>query len=293
MPQKRQATWLECPEVTRPCFVFVSVLENNMDIQLTISIVNWNVKDYLEKCLESIFKYSTGVDFEVFVVDNASKDNSADMVKEKFPQVTLIENKENIGYGSAHNQVIPQARGKYILFLNPDTELLPDTLSRMIKFMDTHPGAGVCKCRTLRNRNDTSELIVLTKFKRKLFLWSKNIHSILPNPITAYLCGYIITKAIILSRIKDIATEMTEIESGSLLVKMDALRQTGGFAPNFFHSGEGGDLTSRIRKNGWKLYRIATVKIVHYGNKSADRMTYEEWIGVKTKWERYVSNLNA
>ena len=86
-------------------------------MKLTISIVNWNVSGYLEKCLRSIYRYSPNISFEVIVVDNASSDGSVAMLKEKFPQVKVIENKVNVGYGSAHNQAIPLAQGESILFL--------------------------------------------------------------------------------------------------------------------------------------------------------------------------------
>src|SRR4030042_2551316 len=104
-------------------------------MQLSIIIVNWNVKDLLRKNLQSIFKLTQGLEFEVFVVDNASKDGSVQMVMQKFPEVNLIVSNENLGFAKANNLALEQAQGKYILFMNPDTELTENTFKIMLAIM--------------------------------------------------------------------------------------------------------------------------------------------------------------
>src|SRR5688572_9943494 len=108
-------------------------------MKLSIIIVNYNVKYFLEQSLTSVRKAAKSISAEVIVVDNASADGSAALVKKKFPEVVLVENKVNTGFSKANNQAIQIAKGEYILLLNPDTLLQEDTFERTLKFMDGHP----------------------------------------------------------------------------------------------------------------------------------------------------------
>src|SRR5882672_135864 len=109
-----------------------------MPLQLSVIIVNYNVKHFLEQCLFSVFKALKNTESEVFVVDNNSVDGSVSLIKEKFPQVKLIANKTNTGFSVANNQAIRLAQGKYILLLNPDTVVQEDTFEKCLAFMDSH-----------------------------------------------------------------------------------------------------------------------------------------------------------
>lgn len=113
----------------------------SIEMKLSVIIVSYNVELYLQQCLLSVFK-SNFTDFEVFVVDNNSQDNSCKMIKNKFPQVKLIENKYNPGFAIANNQAIKMAQGEYVLLLNPDTVLSEDTFYNVCRFMDEHEDAG-------------------------------------------------------------------------------------------------------------------------------------------------------
>ena len=111
-------------------------------MKLSIVIVNYNVRFFLEHCLHAVDKAIQGVDAEVFVVDNNSVDGSVDMVHEKFPWVRLMANRENVGFSRANNQAIREAKGEYILLLNPDTVVEDDTFRKVVAFMDRNPDAG-------------------------------------------------------------------------------------------------------------------------------------------------------
>lgn len=111
-------------------------------MKLSVIIVNYNVKHFLEQCLHAALKACEKLDTEVFVVDNNSVDGSCQMVREKFPQVTLVENKENVGFSKANNQAIRLAKGEYVLLLNPDTVVEEDSFTKICSFMDEHPEAG-------------------------------------------------------------------------------------------------------------------------------------------------------
>ena len=111
-------------------------------VKLSIIIVNYNVKHFIEQCLFSVFKAAEALPCEIFVVDNNSVDGSTTLIKEKFPQVILIENKINTGFSVANNQAIKLAKGEFVLLLNPDTVVQEDTFSKIINFMETTPDAG-------------------------------------------------------------------------------------------------------------------------------------------------------
>ena len=115
-------------------------------MDLSIIIVSWNVRDKLKENLKVLYLSEGDIDFEVFVIDNDSRDGSADMVAKEFLQVKLIRNKENAGFARACNQGIKEARGDYILLINPDTRVLPNTLINMLEWMSTHERASVAGC---------------------------------------------------------------------------------------------------------------------------------------------------
>jgi GT2 family glycosyltransferase len=116
--------------------------EVHRGMKLSIVIVNYNVKHFLEQCLSSVRRAIEGIDADVWVVDNNSVDGSVRMVREKFPEVKVIANKENLGFSRANNQAIRESEGEYVLLLNPDTVVEDDTFSKIISFMDDHPEAG-------------------------------------------------------------------------------------------------------------------------------------------------------
>ncbi|HPW67095.1 MAG TPA: glycosyltransferase family 2 protein, partial [Salinivirgaceae bacterium] len=109
---------------------------------LSVIIVNYNVRYFLEQCLHSVRKASQDINCEIFVVDNNSYDNSCEMVRNLFPEVILIENKENLGFSKANNLAIKKSKGKYVLLLNPDTIVQEDTFKKTVNFMESTPEAG-------------------------------------------------------------------------------------------------------------------------------------------------------
>src|SRR3990170_6792304 len=112
-------------------------------MDLSIIIVNWNTRDLLEKCLQSVYDTVQGLNFEVFVVDNGSSDGSVDMVRQHFPQVRLIGNQENLGFARANNQAIRESIGRYVSLLNSDAFLSGDAIQQMAHLMEIHPAIGI------------------------------------------------------------------------------------------------------------------------------------------------------
>lgn len=113
-------------------------------MKLSVIIVSWNVKDDLLVCLRSLYENCPQTDFETIVVDNASTDGTIDAIKRQFPQVWLIVNKENRGFSAANNQGIKTTRGEYIILLNPDTIVHPQSLDDLVKILDQNPNVGAC-----------------------------------------------------------------------------------------------------------------------------------------------------
>ena len=118
-------------------------------MDLSIIIVNYNVKEFLQNLLHSIEKASSSITKEVIVIDNASDDSSVEFIKNKFQSVNLIENKSNVGFGKANNQALEIARGKFILLINPDAVVSEDTFDKMISFFNENPDAGLAGCKIL------------------------------------------------------------------------------------------------------------------------------------------------
>ena len=122
--------------------------------QVSVVILNWNVRDLVSACLRSVLAESAEVDLEVIVVDNNSADGSQEAIKSEFPQVQLIENESNLGFAAGCNQGIAIARGQYVLMLNPDTEVLDGAVRKTIELMNQHPDWGVLGCQVLKTETE-------------------------------------------------------------------------------------------------------------------------------------------
>ena len=142
----------------------------NPNIDISIIIVSYNVKEFLHQCLLSIEKSINNISVEIFVVDNNSIDGTCELIRSKFPNIKLIANSENLGFGKANNLALQKAQGKYTLFLNPDTILQENTLEVMLNYLETNPKVGLAGCKIL-NSNGTLQLASRRSF---------------PSPLTAF-----------------------------------------------------------------------------------------------------------
>jgi O-antigen biosynthesis protein len=233
--------------------------------KLSIIIVNYNVEFFLEQCLRSVFDALEGIDGEVFVVDNNSVDQSMEMVRQKFPDVILIENKQNLGFSRANNQAIKQAAGEYILLLNPDTLVQKDTFSKTIGFMDTHADAGGLGVQMIDGKGN-----FLPESKRGLptpwvaFYRIFGLSRLFPNSrrFGRYHLSY-------LDRSKN--HEVDVLSGAFMMLRKSVLDQTGLLDETFFMYGEDIDLSYRITKAGMKNYYFAETKIIHYKGESTKK----------------------
>lgn len=236
-------------------------------MDLSIAIVSYNVREQLAECLSSVEQSGPPLRQEVFVVDNASHDGSAEMVGERFPHVTLIENSQNVGFARATNQALHRSRGRYLLLLNPDSIVVGDCLPRMVEFMDTHPDCGAATCRawldgklewSLSNfevPNPQWEVLVYTRFIGPAIATRKLLERLWRRRWDVWL-----------------AREPREIEciqGNFFLVRQDTLAQVGGLDERFFMYYEDADWSRRIRQAGWKMYFHPGVGVIHHTNQSA------------------------
>jgi GT2 family glycosyltransferase len=231
-------------------------------MKLSIIIVNYNVKFFLEQALTSVFNARQEISMEVFVVDNNSQDDSVAMVKQKFPQVHLIENKDNPGFSKANNQAIRRAKGEYILLLNPDTVLEEDTLTKCIEFMNAHPEAGAMGVKMIDGAG-----LYLQESKRGLptpwvsFFKITGLTSLFPRSslFNRYYLGHL----------SEEETHSIEVLPGAFMfIRKTTLDRVGGLDERFFMYGEDIDLSYRILQDGAKIYYTPLTKIIHYKGES-------------------------
>ena len=252
---------------------------NNLRPLISIIIVNWQVKDYLRKCLLSIEKtYGKKYDLysknnicplEVIVIDNASTDGSVSMVRNEFLWVKLIVNLNNKGFASANNQGIKISHGKYILLLNPDTEIIEDSFFKMAKFLEDHKDIGALGCKLIYP--DGKLQPSCRKFPTvELALWEQQGDIFLKNPKN------ISDEYFMKDMNYDIETEVDQPMGAALMVTREALNNVGGYMDKkYFMFFDEVDLCFRLKKKGWKIFYFPETKIIHYRAKSVEKSLKE------------------
>ena len=239
-------------------------------MDLSIIIVNYNVKEFLQNLLHSAEKASSRISKEIIVIDNASDDGSVDIIKQKFPTVKLIENKNNIGFGSANNQGLKIAQGKYILFINPDCIVSENTFDKMISFFNEHPDCGLAGCKIL-NSDGSLQLACRRSFPGPWTSFTKvtGLSNLFP--------GSRIFARYNLTYLDENKTHEVDAVSGSfMMIKRDAYEKVGGFDDQFFMYGEDLDLCYRVQKAGFKVYYVPDTQIIHYKGESTKRSNLDE-----------------
>jgi GT2 family glycosyltransferase len=241
-------------------------------MELTVIIVSFNVKDYLKECLHSVVAASENIDCEIFVVDNNSTDGSSEIITKIFPSVNLIINKVNIGFSSANNKALQLAKGQFVLILNPDTVVEPDTFTKCLNFMKSHPDAGAIGVRMVNGKGSfLPESKRAFPTLRTAFFKSFGFSSLFPTSQVFsryYLPG-----------IDMMETSPTEVISGAFMfIRQEALKKSGLFDESYFMYGEDIDLSYRLMKTGFKNYYVPEVRIVHFKGMSTDRKGYNDII---------------
>ena len=236
-------------------------------MELSVIIVNYRVRFFLELCLFSVEAATRGLDAEILVVDNHSGDDSLTYLRPRFPQVQFIENKENIGFGAANNQALAQARGRYILFLNPDTILPEDFFTHCISFMESTPRIGGLGVRMIdgsghflkeSSRGFPSAWVAFCKLTGLTALF----------PHSRLFAGYY------QGHLSPGNSHPAPVLSGACLwVSRSTLNKVGGFDEQFFMYAEDIDLSYRIEQAGYYNYYLADTTIIHFKGESTQKDT--------------------
>ncbi len=236
-------------------------------MNLSIVIVNWNTRDLLATCLESIWTSESHPEIEVIVVDNASSDGSAQMVRERFPQVSLIENETNVGFARANNQGLQHCQGRYVLLLNSDTRVLGDALEQLTAFMEAHPRAGAAGARLLNADG-----------------------SLQPSCHPMLTPGHEFWRLIFLDNIVHRATygatfwassqprQVEVIKGACLMLRREALSEVGLLDESYFMYTEEVDLCFRLARAGWQLWWVPAAQVTHYGEASSRQVAQDMYI---------------
>jgi hypothetical protein len=239
-------------------------------VDLSIIIVNYNVKEFLQNLLHSLHKAISNLSYEIIVVDNASDDGSVEFIREKFPQIKLITNQTNFGFSKANNIALEVSSGKFILLINPDTLVREDTITKMIEFLTNHPDAGLVGCKIL-NPDGSLQLACRRSFPGPWTSFCKVAGLSTLFPQSKLFAKYNLTY------LDENSTHEVDAISGSfMMMKREVYERVGGFDEQFFMYGEDLDLCYRIQKNGYKVYYYPGTQIIHYKGESTKRSSLDE-----------------
>ena len=239
-------------------------------MDLSVIIVNYNVKEFLQNLLHSIEKASPNISKEIIIVDNASDDGSVEHIRNKFPAIQIVANKENVGFGRANNQALKIAKGKYLLLINPDSIVSEDTFDKMLEFFEKTPEAGLAGCKIL-NPDGTLQLACRRSFPGPWTSFCKvtGLSNIFPQSklFARYNLTYLDTEQ---------TYEVDAISGSFMMLKKEVYDKVGGFDEEFFMYGEDLDLCYRIQKTGYKVFYVHTTQIIHYKGESTRRSSLDE-----------------
>jgi GT2 family glycosyltransferase len=234
-------------------------------MDVSIIVVAWNIKNFVHDCLKSVYEVTKGILFEVIYVDNASKDGSVDMVKNKFPEVKIIENDKNHGFSKANNQAIKIAQGRYVLLLNADTVVLDDAIAQTVAFADAHMDTAVVGCKILNpdrtlQHSCMMEMSILNQFLAATYLYKIFPHKRFFSRETMTWWDF------------NEVREVGAVKGCYFLVRRTAIEQVGLMDERYFFYGEEMDWCYRFKKAGWKIMFTPIGEIIHYGGQSSKIM---------------------
>jgi GT2 family glycosyltransferase len=233
-------------------------------VELSIVIVNWNSKDYVQACLDSIMATRSSISFETIVVDSGSFDGCGDILALHHPNVSFKQCEKNVGFGQASNLGVEMARGSAVLLLNPDTTISGDAISVLLAQLKSLPHAGVVGCR-LSNSDGSLQTSCVQPYPTILnqILDSRALHRLFPR---SRFC----TTAASYERIRQ-PTAVEVIVGACMMVKRDVFLQVGGFSADYFMYAEDVDLCHKLRAAGYVNYYAPGVSVLHHGGGTTRR----------------------
>ncbi len=247
-------------------------------IDLSIVILNWNVRDLLKRCVASL--RSDRYALEIIVVDNASVDGSMAMVREAYPHVTLIANAENRGFTGGNNQGIAASHGRHVMVLNPDTEVLGDALERLVLYLDEHPAVGAIGPQLLNPDHSVQSSRRRFPTRTVAYFESTWLQGIAPKRILTHYYMDDVPP--------DHTHEVDWLNGACTVFRRDVIDRVGVYdAQNFFMYSEELDLCRRVKEAGWKIVYLPEAQVIHYVGKSSDQAVAARHIYFQTSKVHY------
>jgi GT2 family glycosyltransferase len=231
-------------------------------MDLSIIIINWNSADYVRKCLSTLYGNDRGADYETIVVDNASFDSCREMIQDIFRNVIFLQSNENLGFAKANNFGAERAQGEYLLFLNPDTEIVNKAVAAMLSVIKCQPQAGVIGCKLL-NTDMTLQTSCVQFFPTVMnqVLDSNILHRLFPG-LSVWSVETLL--------LDDTGPVEVQVISGAcMMVRKSVFEEVGGFSPEYFMYTEDIDLCYKVRHAGYKNYYTGAASVIHHGGKSS------------------------
>ena len=252
-------------------------------VDLSVVIVNYNTRDLLLSCLKSLYQVSSKITFEVIVSENGSTDGSEEAVRRDFPQTLLIQNGRNLGFGSAMNQGVAQARGKYLALLNPDTVIPADTLPFILNYLDSRKDIGALGCRLVGRDGRTQLSCARFPTPLRVFSLFTRLDRILRIPLFQTYYDRINWRPFSLQDWNHDETREVDTVLGAFFVmQLHIFKQVGGFDKRYFMYYEEVDLFRKIRAIGHRVIFLHEVYVVHYGGES----TKQEYAQMRFEQQR-------
>ena len=225
-------------------------------MKLSVVILNYNVRFFLELCIQSVEAALEGIDSEIIVIDNDSKDGSCAMVKEKFPSITLIENSSNVGFSKANNQAVKVAKGEYVCILNPDTVVAEDTFKSILNFAEQQTNLGIIGCRLIDGSGE-----FLPESKRNVPVVKIAVKKMLGNSRLYYA-----------NHVKQHDSAKVEVLVGAFMVlKRSLYHSLKGFDEDYFMYGEDIDFSYKSLNEGYDNYYFGGTTVIHFKGESTRR----------------------
>lgn len=225
-------------------------------MDLSIIILNYKTRGLVKQCIRNVKGSVNNLDYEIIVIDNGSNDDCGQMVKENFPEIKFIQLPKNIGFAAGNNIGIKEARGEYIMLLNPDVTVLNDSINKMVEFMKTHPDVGLCGPKLI-NPNGTCQISCRTFQTPKLILYRRTPFGNFPTARKE------LRKHLMLDFDHQTNREVDWVMGACMLVRKSALDKVGLLDERFFFYVEDMDWCRRFWENGFKVYYLAETEMVH------------------------------
>jgi N-acetylglucosaminyl-diphospho-decaprenol L-rhamnosyltransferase len=239
-------------------------------MDLSIIYVNWNSLAYLRESVASVYEYTHGISLEIVVVDNASPEGDVDVLREQFPEITLIKSPENLGFAGANNLGFRRSKGDYVFFFNPDTKLIAATINIILEHLKVLPDAGIVGCKLL-NTDLSVQLTSIQKFPTILNQVVDAEYLMLRWPHSRFWG----IAPLFSDNVKPLKVEV--IPGACMLLRREVFAEVGMFSEDYFMYGEDIDLNYKLKRAGYTNYYVGETAVVHHGGRSSSQQKLGQW----------------